>query len=83
MDRNSLSDELKGIIRSIFDMPDLELDDDSDLINSELEMDSIDILEMELALKKKYDIRLETLPRESLRSISSIANFIMDYKKAR
>ena len=80
MDKNSLCTELKGVMRSLLDMPNLELDNDTDLINSGLDIDSLDILELELALEKKYDIQ-DALPRESLRSIDSIADFIINYKR--
>lgn len=80
MDKNSLCTELKGVIQSLLDMPNLELDNDTDLINSGLDIDSLDILELELALERKYDIQ-EALSKESLRSINSIADFIIDYKR--
>ncbi len=63
-----------------------DIDEDMVLFQSggKLGLDSIDALELVLALQKKYGVRIDdqNISRVILQSINTIADFIMKQKKA-
>jgi acyl carrier protein len=78
----ALKTELKALIISTLDLEDIET---KDIINDEplfvdgLGLDSIDALELGLAVKKKYDIVLnanDEATKKHFHSIDSLAKFI-------
>jgi acyl carrier protein len=54
--------------------------DDVQLIGGALELDSLDALQISLAVKDKYDVRIEagSEGRRALASVNSLAQFIID-----
>jgi len=75
--------ELKQLIIDALDLEDvaaLDIDEEAPLFSEEgLGLDSIDALELGIALRKKYSINLEANDagnREHFRSINSLAEFI-------
>lgn len=75
--------ELKQLIIDALDLEDIaaqDIDEDAPLFSEEgLGLDSIDALELGIALRKKYSINLEANDagnREHFRSINSLAEFI-------
>ncbi|MGD8784508.1 MAG: phosphopantetheine-binding protein [Thioalkalispiraceae bacterium] len=82
-----LEQELKELIIEVLDLEDISVDD----INSEeplfvdgLGLDSIDALELGVALQKKYGVKIEAegeQTRELFASVRNLANFIKENSK--
>lgn len=67
------------------DMSPADIGTDIQLFGEGLGLDSIDALELGIALKKKYDIELEASDsgtREHFRSVATLAALIRSQKKA-
>lgn len=83
MDRDGLKLELKQMIvrECQKDVPPEQLADDTILIGSEsqLQLDSLDALQIALAVKQRYGKRIDgsTETRMALKSIDSLADFIL------
>ncbi len=85
---NELHQELKAFIIETMNLEDLSLadiGDDTPLFADEgLGLDSIDALELVLALKKKYGIVIEANDegsRQHLRSVNTLAKFVAEQRK--
>jgi acyl carrier protein len=54
------------------------IDDDAPLIKGPLGLDSIDILELALAVEKKYDVKIsdEQLGQEAFQTVAALARFV-------
>lgn len=81
-DRQTLIAELKRLIMAECD-PDFAIEDITDdvrLIGEGLEMDSLDALQIALAVKDRYQVRIEGGPdsRRAMASVSALADFILD-----
>ena len=82
MDREGLKLELKQLIvrECQKDVPPEQLSDDAILIGSEsqLQLDSLDALQIALAVKQRYGKRIDgsTETRAALKSINSLVDFI-------
>ena len=82
----SLEQELKALIIEVLDLEDISIDD----INSEeplfvdgLGLDSIDALELGVALQKKYGVKIEAegeQTRELFASVKNLAKFVTESK---
>ena len=82
----SLEQELKELIIEVLDLEDITTDD----INSEeplfvdgLGLDSIDALELGVALQKRYGVKIETegeQTRELFASVKNLARFVAESK---
>lgn len=78
----ALKAELKSLIIETLDLEDISVDDiDSDepLFVEGLGLDSIDALELGLAIKKRYQISIDANAedtKEHFASVSNLANFI-------
>jgi acyl carrier protein len=77
-----LEREIKELIIECLDLEDVSIDEietESALFGDGLGLDSIDALELGLALKKKYNIVLEANSEESRKhfySVASLAKFV-------
>lgn len=77
-----LEQEIKGLIIETLDLEDVTVDDiatDEALFGDGLGLDSIDALEIGLALKKTYGLVLEANSAESVKhfySIASLASYV-------
>lgn len=84
LDREELKKALKEMIVAECDkdIAPEEIDDDIQLIGAGLELDSLDALQICMAVKKKYGVRIETGPqaRKALRSVSTLADTIIAEK---
>ncbi len=80
MDKNNICSEIKFLIEKIFELDKGTIKNNTNLLKEDLDLDSIDILELELNIKKKYNIKLEKLPKEAFTSIEKMAEFIIDYQ---
>ena len=82
----SLEQELKDLIIEVLDLEDITIDD----INSEeplfvdgLGLDSIDALELGVALQKRYGVKIEAegeQTRELFASVKNLATFVSENK---
>lgn len=79
---SSMENELKQLIIDSLDLEDLSIDDiDSQdaLFNEGLGLDSIDALELGLAIRKKYDVRIDADKDDVVNifaSVAALAKFI-------
>ena len=77
-----MENELKQLIIDSLDLEDLSVDDidnDEALFNEGLGLDSIDALELGLAIRKKFDVRIDAEKddvEKIFSSIVSLASFI-------
>lgn len=83
-----IENEIKAVIIDSLDLEDISIDDietEEPLFGDGLGLDSIDALELGLALKKKFDIKLDSDSEESKKhfySVSTLADFIEQQKGA-
>lgn len=79
---NELKQELKLLIIEALDLEDItpeEIVDDEPLFVDGLGLDSIDALELGLAVRKKYDVKLDSNSEDNKKhfaSIDALASFI-------
>lgn len=79
---SSLENELKQLIIDSLDLEDMSVDDiDSQeaLFNEGLGLDSIDALELGLAIRKKYNVRIDAEKDDVVKifaSVTTLAEFI-------
>lgn len=85
MTTTTLENELKALIIECLDLEDIsvgEIDDTAPLFNDGLGLDSIDALEIGVALQKRYGIRLDPESEDIKRhfaSISSLAELVRNH----
>lgn len=80
----SIETELKQLIISSLDLEDVSVDDidnNEALFNEGLGLDSIDALELGLAIRKKYNVRIDADKEDVVRIFSSI-NTLAEYIEA-
>ena len=81
-----LHTELKTLIIDVLNLEDISVDDidtDAPLFNDGLGLDSIDALELGLAIKKTYNIVIDaddTNTRQHFASVANLANYISQNK---
>ena len=86
MDKQALEQELKELIISSLGLEDIsagDIDSNQPLFVEGLGLDSIDALELGLAIKKKYGITMSAESEENKQRfacVSALANFIMSRK---
>ncbi len=79
---STMENELKQLIINALDLEDMNIEDiDSaePLFNEGLGLDSIDALELGLAIRKKYNVRVDADDEEVVKifaSVASLAKFI-------
>jgi acyl carrier protein len=86
MDRAALIEDLKRLIVAECDIeisPE-EIDADARLIGGDIDLDSLDALQIALAVQERHGVRIEGGPdaRKSFASVSSLADFIIAAKAA-
>ena len=85
---NTLIDELKQLIITSLDLEDVtpaDIDAGKPLFGEGLGLDSIDALELGVAIQKKYQVKLDANSadtREHFRSVESLAKFIQSQQQA-
>ena len=83
-----LEQQIKELIIDSLDLEDIspqEIETEAPLFGDGLGLDSIDALELGLAIKKKFDIKLEANSEESKKkfySVATLAQFIHEQKSA-
>jgi len=84
----SLEHELKTLVIDSLGLEDItpeDIDRDASLFGDGLGLDSVDALELGLALQKRYGITIDPETRnmrEHFASISSLANFVKNHQEA-
>jgi len=79
---SNMENELKQLIIDCLDLEDLSVDDinsEEALFNEGLGLDSIDALELGLAIRKKYDVRIDADKDDVVNifaSVTALAQFI-------
>ena len=80
MDVEALQLELKQMIIDTLELEDItpiDISSDEPLFNDGLGLDSIDALELGVALQKKYGIKLEAESEDTKQHFANIQNFIL------
>lgn len=86
MKKETLEQEIKEIIISALDLEDVtveDIDSKAPLFNEGLGLDSIDALELGMALKKKYDVNFKSDKEENkefFKSVENLAKYIAESK---
>lgn len=73
----TLIDEIRELIISALDLEDMmpaDIDPDEALFNDGLGLDSIDALELGVALQKKYGVKLDATSEDTRKHFYSVAN---------
>ena len=82
IDLETLKPDLKALIvkECDKDIDPASIGDDDQLIGGALELDSLDALQISLAVKDRYNVRIEggNEGRQALASVTSLAQFITD-----
>ncbi len=76
----ALADELKQLIIDTLDLEDVEITDidtDAPLFGDGLGLDSIDALELGVALQKRYGIKLDAEAENTHQHFASIASLVL------
>jgi acyl carrier protein len=71
-----MENELKQLIIDTLDLEDIsvaDIDSDAPLFNDGLGLDSIDALELGLAIRKKYDVKIDAEKEDVVKIFSSVA----------
>lgn len=86
---NTLEHELKQLLIDSLDLEDLtpaDIDSEAALFNEGLGLDSIDALELGVALQKRYQIKLDANDpdtKQHFRSVANLAKLIRAQRAAR
>lgn len=86
MTKSDLQEELKSLIISALELEDLvpaDIETDAPLFGDGLGLDSIDALELGMALKKKYGVVFEAGSAENKKhfaSVAALADYILSQK---
>lgn len=86
MEKSDLEQEIKQIIIDALELEEMtpnDIETDAALFGEGLGLDSIDALELGMALKKKYDFELETdqsRNREYFYSVATLTKYIAEKK---
>ncbi len=85
MEKDILKSELKQLIIKTLRLEDINLDeiqDDAPLFREGLGLDSIDALELVVALEKTYQVVIEDeeVGKKAFASIEALADFVLDKK---
>jgi acyl carrier protein len=86
MDKAALVEELKQLVITECDkeFEPSEMDADAALMNGPFDLDSLDALQIALAIKERYKVRIEGGPdgRKAFASLSALADFIIEARSA-
>lgn len=79
-----MKQQIKEMIRESLDVDDFEVEsiqDDAPLLGGELELDSIDALELVIHVEKRYGVKIKSSEetREALSSVSVLADYILEH----
>lgn len=81
---NTMENELKQLIIDALELEDIsvsDIDNQTTLFNDGLGLDSIDALELGLAIRKKYQIKIDTEKEDVVKIFSTVAS-LAEYIRA-
>jgi acyl carrier protein len=81
-----MENELKQLIIDVLDLEDIsvqDIDSHAALFNEGLGLDSIDALELGLAIRKKYNVKIDAEKEDVVRIFSSVASLAEYIQAAR
>lgn len=83
--RTNLIRDLKQLIVDALQLEDVkpeDISDDGPLFGSGLSLDSIDALELAMAIGRSYSVRMSPTPetREAFRSVAHLADYILQHR---
>jgi acyl carrier protein len=84
MDRTKLEEEIKALVVDALELEDVSPQDiasNDSLFDGNLGLDSIDGLEIGIALKKKYGVSISQKQKKYFHSVSTLADWVMEEKK--
>jgi len=81
--KDFLTEQIKMMIRDSLDLDDLDIasiDVAAPLMSGELELDSIDALELVIQVEKRYGVKIKSSEetRRALTSVSVLADYILE-----
>ena len=81
MERDTIINELKELLVGELDLDVSpgEIDENSSFVDSEMRLDSLDLLTIAAAVEDKYDAELDFKNDKSLFTVAGIADRIMNY----
>lgn len=81
MERDTIINELKELLVGELDLDVRpgEIDENSSFVDSEMRLDSLDLLTIAAAVEDKYDAELDFKNDKSLFTVAGIADRIMNY----
>lgn len=86
MDKARLIEELKQLVITECDkeFEPADMDVEAPLMNGPFDLDSLDALQIALAVKERYKVRIEGGPdgRKAFASLSALADFIIEARSA-
>ncbi|MDO3383452.1 phosphopantetheine-binding protein [Gilvimarinus algae] len=86
---DSVTDDLKTALKQLIieecdkdEFTPADIGDDDALLGGDLDLDSLDVLQICMAVKNQYGVRIEgnTAARRALKSINALAQTIVDSK---
>lgn len=86
---DSVTDDLKTALKQLIieecdkdELTPADIGDDDALLGGDLDLDSLDVLQICMAVKNQYGVRIEgnTAARRALKSINALAQTIVDSK---
>ncbi len=86
---NELEQELKHLLIEVLNLEDLtadQIDSNAPLFGDGLGLDSIDALEIGVAIRRRYDVRMDADSeriREHFASIANLARFVSEHRQQR
>jgi acyl carrier protein len=86
---NALEQELKQLLIEVLNLEDItveQIDSEAPLFGDGLGLDSIDALELGVAIRRKYGVRMDGDPkamRDHFASIANLARFVSDSATSR
>ncbi len=86
---NELEQELKHLLIEVLNLEDLtadQIDSNAPLFGDGLGLDSIDALEIGVAIRRRYDVRMDADSeriREHFASIANLARFVSEHRQHR
>jgi acyl carrier protein len=84
MNKTIIEEEVKHLLIDALELEDISPKDiasEEPLFGDGLGLDSIDVLEIEIALKKKYGISIDASYKKNFYSISTLADLVIEFSQ--
>ena len=77
----ALIDEIKDVVASQLNIADKSKITDTASFVDDLNVDSLDLVELIMELEKRYDIKIPQEDQEKIKNVADAAKYIEDHKK--